>query len=133
MRRLQCYRPLLCTVVKGTIGPRATFPFVGSELNSVSAHPHCSHFARRGMSVERPIITNSVLVGQYAGAGDYDQPLRVDYGNNTLVWPKPDYLTQPLSTSQQRDLAARYGTRPSTTCFRSPARACQILRLRVCR
>jgi ectoine hydroxylase-related dioxygenase (phytanoyl-CoA dioxygenase family) len=74
----------------GTLGPKMAFPFVGAALNSVATHPELVAFARRVMGVERIMITHSILMGKYAGTRDYEQQLHCDYGNNTLVYPKPD-------------------------------------------
>ena len=88
-RRPKRYAALLATAT-GTLGPRVAFPFAGTAINSVSTHPELLAFARRVMGVERIMITHSLLIAKYAGARDYDQDLHVDYGNNTLVYPKPD-------------------------------------------
>jgi ectoine hydroxylase-related dioxygenase (phytanoyl-CoA dioxygenase family) len=88
-RRPERYAALLATS-SGKLGPRMAFPFVGSALNSVGTHPELLAFARRVIGVDRIMITHSVLIGKYAGARDYDQDLHVDYGNNSLVYPKPD-------------------------------------------
>jgi ectoine hydroxylase-related dioxygenase (phytanoyl-CoA dioxygenase family) len=96
-KRPQLYRPLLDTAV-GTLGPRIAFPFRGNALNSVSTHPELLAFARRVIGVDRIMITHSVLVGKYASTRDFDQDLHVDYGNNTLVYPKPDTAIVDLPT-----------------------------------
>lgn len=96
-RRPNRYEPLLATAA-GTLGPRVAFPFVGTALNSVSTHPELLAFARRVIGVDRIMITHSVLIGKYAGARDYEQDLHVDYGNNTLVYPKPDTAIVDLPT-----------------------------------
>ena len=88
-RRPRRYSALLATAA-GTLGPRVAFPFVGTALNSVSTHPDLLAFARRVIGINRIMITHSVLIAKYVGARDYDQDLHVDYGNNSLVYPKPD-------------------------------------------
>ncbi len=96
-RRPKRYEALLSTAI-GTLGPRIAFPFVGTALNSVSTHPELLAFARRVIGDRRIMITHSVLVGKYAGARDFEQDLHVDYGNNSLVYPKPDTAIVDLPT-----------------------------------
>jgi ectoine hydroxylase-related dioxygenase (phytanoyl-CoA dioxygenase family) len=91
------YAALLATAT-GTLGPRTAFPFVGTALNSVATHPELLAFARRVIGEERIMITHSVLTAKFAGARDYEQDLHVDYGNNTLVYPKPDMAIVDLPT-----------------------------------
>jgi ectoine hydroxylase-related dioxygenase (phytanoyl-CoA dioxygenase family) len=88
-RRPKRYDALLATAT-GTLGIRTAFPFVGTALNSVSTHPELLAFARRVIGVDRITITHSRLMAKYAATRDFDQTLHVDYGNNTLVYPKPD-------------------------------------------
>jgi ectoine hydroxylase-related dioxygenase (phytanoyl-CoA dioxygenase family) len=96
-RRPKRYEALLSTAL-GTLGPRIAFPFVGTALNSVSTHPELLAFARRVIGDQRIMITHSVLIGKYAGARDFEQDLHVDYGNNSLVYPKPDTAIVDLPT-----------------------------------
>jgi ectoine hydroxylase-related dioxygenase (phytanoyl-CoA dioxygenase family) len=91
------YQALLGTAA-GTLGPRVAFPFLGTGLNSVSTHPELLAFARRVIGVDKIMITHSVLIAKYAGARDYEQELHVDYGNNSLVYPKPDTAIVDLPT-----------------------------------
>jgi ectoine hydroxylase-related dioxygenase (phytanoyl-CoA dioxygenase family) len=80
------YRSLL-----GTSGwPKVEFPFVGDGLNRVTTHPELLALARRLLGTDHIILSHSNLRGKYAGTGDYEQSLHVDYSNNTLVVPKND-------------------------------------------
>ncbi|HTT90656.1 MAG TPA: phytanoyl-CoA dioxygenase family protein [Acidimicrobiales bacterium] len=88
-KRRHRYDALIASAT-GTLGPRAAFPFVGSALNSVATHPELLSFARRVMGVDRIMISHSILIAKYAGTRDFEQNLHCDYGNNTLVYPKPD-------------------------------------------
>jgi hypothetical protein len=65
-------------------------PVRGDGLNHVTTHPELLAFARRMLGTEHIVLSHSNLRGKYAGTGDYEQELHVDYGNNTLVVPKDD-------------------------------------------
>lgn len=80
------YRSLL-----GSNGwPKAEFPFVGDALNHVTLHPELVSIAKRLLRTDDLALSHSRLRGKYAGTGDYDQKLHVDYSNNTLAYPKQD-------------------------------------------
>ena len=83
---------------QGRLDRGSAFPFVGTALNSVSTHPELLAFACRVIGYRQIMITHSVLVAKYAGARDYEQDLHVDYGNNSLVYPKPDTAIVDLPT-----------------------------------
>lgn len=70
--------------------PVAEFPFVGDALNHVTTHPELVALAKRILRTDNLALSHSRLRGKYAGTGDYDQQLHVDYTNNTLVYPKHD-------------------------------------------
>lgn len=68
----------------------STFPFVGSALNNVPVHPALVAFAERVLRTDKLLLNESQLIGKYAGLGDYEQELHVDFGNTTLACPPPD-------------------------------------------
>lgn len=74
----------------GRQSTRATFPFVGDALNETTLHPDLIAFAERVIGTERLMLSHGQLGGKYAGTRDFEQSLHSDYGNNTLVCPKPD-------------------------------------------
>jgi ectoine hydroxylase-related dioxygenase (phytanoyl-CoA dioxygenase family) len=69
---------------------RATFPFFGKALNGTTLHPELISFAERVIGTDRLMLSHGQLGGKYAGTRNYEQQLHLDYGNNTLVCPRPD-------------------------------------------
>ena len=66
------------------------FPFVGDTLNQVTLHPYLLAFVQRLVGHDRLALSHAGLIGKYAGRGDYDQELHVDFSNNTLAFPGAD-------------------------------------------
>ncbi len=71
-------------------GQGAEFPYDGSALNASTIHPDYIAFAERVMGTDRLMLSHGQLGGKYAGTRDFEQDLHRDYGNNTLVVPRPD-------------------------------------------
>ncbi len=76
--------------LSGRSRTRATFPFVGDALNASVLHPDLVSFAERVIGTDRLMLSHGQLGGKYARTRDYEQQLHLDFGNNTLVCPKPD-------------------------------------------
>ena len=74
----------------GRLRTHATFPFVGEALNASVLHPDLIGFAERVIGTDRLMLSHGQLGGKYAGTRDFEQSLHLDFGNNTLVCPKPD-------------------------------------------
>lgn len=92
-------RPQLYRHVVGERGVvRRGFPFAGDALNALTFNPYLLEFAKMVLSTDRLALSHSGLFGKYAGLGDFDQDLHVDYGNNTLAYPKEDpaYFDLPM-------------------------------------
>jgi ectoine hydroxylase-related dioxygenase (phytanoyl-CoA dioxygenase family) len=70
--------------------PVAEFPFGGAGLNHVTLHPELVAFARQVLVTGDVALSHARLRGKYAGAGDHEQALHVDYSNNTLAYPACD-------------------------------------------
>jgi ectoine hydroxylase-related dioxygenase (phytanoyl-CoA dioxygenase family) len=83
------YRHTVAAPVRAP-GQGATFPFVGDALNTTSVHPDFVEFAERVMGTKKIMLSHGQMGGKYAGTRDFEQQLHSDYGNNTLVVPKPD-------------------------------------------
>ncbi len=66
------------------------FPFLGDALNHITAHPDLIDFVAEVLGTPDVFITQGLIWGKYGGAGDFEQDLHVDYGNNTLVVPRDD-------------------------------------------
>jgi ectoine hydroxylase-related dioxygenase (phytanoyl-CoA dioxygenase family) len=83
------YRHTVAAPVRAP-GQGATFPFVGDALNTTTIHPDFVEFAERVMGTKKIMLSHGQMGGKYAGTRDFEQQLHSDYGNNTLVLPKPD-------------------------------------------
>jgi ectoine hydroxylase-related dioxygenase (phytanoyl-CoA dioxygenase family) len=66
------------------------FPFVGNALNHVSTHPELIAFVERALGTPRVMLTQAAMWAKYAGTGDFEQALHLDYEGNTLVVPRDD-------------------------------------------
>jgi ectoine hydroxylase-related dioxygenase (phytanoyl-CoA dioxygenase family) len=85
-RRPRAYEPLLGE--RGIV--RRGFPFAGDALNALTFNPYLLEFAWTVLGTADLALSHSGLFGKYAGLGDFEQDLHVDYGNNTLAYPKDD-------------------------------------------
>src|SRR5207245_1614684 len=72
------------------VGGWRELPFVGDALNDLATHPELVSFAERVIGTEELLLTQAILWGKYAGVGDHEQQLHVDFGNNTLVFPRDE-------------------------------------------
>ncbi|HZN67008.1 MAG TPA: phytanoyl-CoA dioxygenase family protein [Tepidisphaeraceae bacterium] len=66
------------------------FPFAGDALNDVTTHPDLIDFVRRVLGTEDVRLSQSAIWAKYAGTGDFEQGLHLDYQGNTLVVPRDD-------------------------------------------
>lgn len=66
------------------------FPFAGDALNHVATHPDLIDLATRLLGTEEVLLSQSAIWAKYAGLGDYEQGLHLDYQGNTLVVPRED-------------------------------------------
>jgi ectoine hydroxylase-related dioxygenase (phytanoyl-CoA dioxygenase family) len=66
------------------------FPFAGDDLNDVSTHPDIISFVERLLGTEDILLSQAAIWAKYAGTGDFDQGLHLDYQGNTLVVPRDD-------------------------------------------
>ena len=66
------------------------FPFVGNALNHVATHPDLISFVERALGTRKVLLSQSAIWAKYAGAGDFEQALHLDYEGNTLVVPRDD-------------------------------------------
>jgi hypothetical protein len=67
-----------------------TFPYLGRRLNMLSLHEDLIDFAERALGTRDVFLTQSGTAAKYAGTADFEQDLHLDYGNNTLLVPRPD-------------------------------------------
>jgi hypothetical protein len=65
-------------------------PFAGDALNDVSTHPELIGFVERVLGTRDVLLSQAALWAKYAGTGDFDQGLHLDYQGNTLVVPRDD-------------------------------------------
>jgi hypothetical protein len=66
------------------------FPFVSDALNHVSTHPDLIDFVERALGARQVMLSQSAIWAKYAGTGDFEQALHLDYQGNTLVAPHED-------------------------------------------
>jgi len=72
------------------VGGWRELPFVGDALNDLATHPELVSFAERVIGTKEILLTQAILWGKYAGVGDHEQQLHVDFRNNSLVYPRDD-------------------------------------------
>ena len=66
------------------------FPFAADVLNDVSTHPQLVAFVERVLGTRGVLLSQAAVWAKYAGTGDFDQGLHLDYQGNTLVVPRDD-------------------------------------------
>lgn len=66
------------------------FPFAGNSLNHISLHPNLIDFVEKALGTREILLTQSAIWAKYAGTGDFEQGLHLDYQGNTLVVPRDD-------------------------------------------
>ncbi len=66
------------------------FPFVDDSLNDIATHPELIGFVERLLGTREVLLSQSAIWAKYAGTGDFDQGLHLDYQGNTLVVPRDD-------------------------------------------
>jgi len=66
------------------------FPLASDVLNDVSTHPELITFVERALGTKEVLLSQAAVWAKYAGTGDFDQGLHLDYQGNTLVVPRDD-------------------------------------------
>src|SRR6185437_569349 len=66
------------------------FPFAGDALNHISTHPDLIALAEQLLGTRDVLLSQAAMWAKYAGTGDFDQGLHLDYQGNTLVVPRED-------------------------------------------
>jgi ectoine hydroxylase-related dioxygenase (phytanoyl-CoA dioxygenase family) len=66
------------------------FPFVCDPLNHISTHPEIVAFVECILGTRDILLSQAAIWAKYAGTGDFDQGLHLDYQGNTLVVPRDD-------------------------------------------
>jgi hypothetical protein len=66
------------------------FPFAGDALNDISTHPEMIAFVEHLLGTREVMLSQSAIWAKYAGTGDFEQGLHLDYQGNTLVVPRDD-------------------------------------------
>jgi ectoine hydroxylase-related dioxygenase (phytanoyl-CoA dioxygenase family) len=66
------------------------FPFAGDALNQITTHPEIIAFVERLLGTRDVLLSQSAIWAKYAGTGDFEQGLHLDYEGNTLVVPRDD-------------------------------------------
>ena len=66
------------------------FPFADSALNDISTHAELIAFVERVLGTNQVLLSQAAIWAKYAGTGDFEQGLHLDYQGNTLVVPRED-------------------------------------------
>jgi hypothetical protein len=66
------------------------FPFAGDALNHISTHPDLIAFVEKLLGTPEVRLSQAAIWAKYAGTGDFEQGLHLDYQGNTLVVPRDD-------------------------------------------
>jgi hypothetical protein len=66
------------------------FPFADDALNNISTHPELIDFVEKLLGTHEILLSQAAIWAKYAGTGDFDQGLHLDYQGNTLVVPRDD-------------------------------------------
>jgi ectoine hydroxylase-related dioxygenase (phytanoyl-CoA dioxygenase family) len=66
------------------------FPFANDALNDVSTHADLIDFVERVLGHNEMLLSQAAIWAKYAGTGDFEQGLHLDYQGNTLVVPRED-------------------------------------------
>jgi ectoine hydroxylase-related dioxygenase (phytanoyl-CoA dioxygenase family) len=66
------------------------FPFDDGILNDISTHPHLIATVEKLLGTSDILLSQSAIWAKYAGTGDFEQGMHLDYQGNTLVVPRDD-------------------------------------------
>jgi ectoine hydroxylase-related dioxygenase (phytanoyl-CoA dioxygenase family) len=66
------------------------FPFAADALNDISTHPEIIAFVERLLGTPEVMLSQAAIWAKYAGTGEFEQGLHLDYQGNTLVVPRDD-------------------------------------------
>jgi hypothetical protein len=66
------------------------FPFDDGILNDISTHPQLINLVQNFLGTNDVLLSQSAIWAKYAGTGDFEQGMHLDYQGNTLVVPRDD-------------------------------------------
>jgi hypothetical protein len=66
------------------------FPFAAETLNTISTHPDLIAFVEKVLGTRDVLLSQAAIWAKYAGTGDFEQGMHLDYQGNTLVVPRDD-------------------------------------------
>ncbi len=66
------------------------FPFAGDALNDIATHPELISLVERVLEERDVLLSQAAIWAKYAGTGDFDQGMHLDYQGNSLVVPRDD-------------------------------------------
>lgn len=66
------------------------FPYADENLNHFATHPRLISFVENVLGADDIRLTQNAIWAKYAGLGNYEQALHLDYQGNTLVVPRDD-------------------------------------------
>ncbi len=73
------------------------FPFAGDALNNVATHPRIIEFVERLLGTREVLLSQSAIWAKYAGTGQFEQPIHLDFEGNTLVYPRDDGIYRQVN------------------------------------
>jgi hypothetical protein len=66
------------------------FPFDADVINYNTTHPDIIDFVERLLGTPELLLSQSAIWAKYAGTGNFEQTMHLDYEGNTLVVPRDD-------------------------------------------
>ena len=66
------------------------FPFAADALDYNSTHPEIIAFVERLLGTREVLLSQAAIWAKYAGTGNFEQTMHLDYEGNTLVVPRDD-------------------------------------------
>ena len=66
------------------------FPFDADVVNYNSVHPDIIDLVERLLGTREILLSQSAIWAKYAGTGDFEQTMHLDFEGNTLVVPRDD-------------------------------------------
>lgn len=66
------------------------FPFDGDALNDISTHAEIIAFVEKVLGSQDVVLSQAAIWAKYAGTGDFEQGMHLDYQGNSLVVPRDD-------------------------------------------
>ena len=73
------------------------FPFAGDALNNIATHPGIISAIEKVLGAANVLLSQSAIWAKYAGTGQFEQPIHLDFEGNTLVYPRDDGIFRQVN------------------------------------